>query len=271
MSQTHHIDRPDGSRIAYTLEGPAQAPAVVLSNSLATDMRMWDRVLPLLTPHCRVLRYDSRGHGQSKAGSAMATLDDLGNDLLAVMDACHMPRAVVAGVSLGGMTGLTLALNHPERLAGLMACNCRARIDEAGSAGWNQRLGVLAAQGMQGLIESTLERWFTADARQADPQGMALMRQIVGGTSADGYTACVRAILGLKLQGELHRIQVPVMLLAGAQDGAASPDEMGSMAALIAGSQLEVLDPCGHISPMQRPDDYARLLNQFVTTRAASQ
>ncbi len=269
MSLTHHIDRPDGSRIAYTMEGPAQAPAVVLSNSLATDMRMWSRVLPLLTPHCRVVRYDSRGHGQSQAGSAQATLQDLGDDLLAVMDACQLPRAVVAGVSLGGMTGLTLALHHPERLAGLMACNCRARIDEAGSAGWNQRLAVLSAQGMQGLIESTLERWFTADARQADPTGMDLMRQIVGSTSADGYTACVKAILGLKLQGELHRISVPTLLLAGAQDGAASPEEMGSMAALIPGARLEVLDPCGHISPMQRPQDYARLLLDFVTSHTA--
>ena len=269
MSLTHHIDRPDGSRIAYTVEGLSQGPTVVLSNSLATDMRMWSRVMPLLTPHCRVVRYDSRGHGQSHAGSATATLQDLGDDLLAVMDACQVARAVVAGVSLGGMTGLTLALHHPERLAGLMACNCRARIDEAGSAGWKQRLGVLAAQGMTGLIESTLERWFTADARQADPSGMDLMRQIVGGTSANGYTACVEAILGLKLQADLHRIQLPVVLLAGAQDGAASPEEMGGMAALIPGARLEVLDPCGHISPMQRPDDYARLLTAFVKAHPA--
>jgi pimeloyl-ACP methyl ester carboxylesterase len=132
MSHQHHIDRPDGSRIAYSVSGLARGTALILSNSLATDARMWEKVLPDLQAKYRVITYDTRGHGQSVCAAGQPTLSDLAQDLMAVLDAAGAQKALLAGVSLGGMTGMTLALEHPERLLGLMACNWHRRLGSAG-------------------------------------------------------------------------------------------------------------------------------------------
>ena len=123
MSHQHHITRPDGTRIAYSVSGLASGTALILSNSLATDARMWEKVLPELQAKYRVITYDTRGHGESVCASAAPSLSDLAQDLVAVLDAAKVAKAWMAGVSLGGMTGMTLALEQPDRLLGLMACN----------------------------------------------------------------------------------------------------------------------------------------------------
>ena len=264
MSHTHHLDRPDGTRIAYSVSGDAQATPLVLSNSLATDARMWEKVLPELQKKFRVITYDNRGHGQSVCTSAQITLSDLAADLMAVMDAAGAPRALLTGVSLGGMTGMTLALEHPERLLGLMACNCRARINAEGIAGWDQRIGLFQGQGIEALVAVTLERWFTAEVRNREAAMMARMSDIIRTTTLSGYVSCVNAIKAMAMHDHLHRIQLPVLYLAGAQDGGAPASEMQAMANEVKGSRYEVLDPCGHISPMERPADFLRLLNEFA-------
>jgi 3-oxoadipate enol-lactonase len=266
MSHTHHLTRPDGARIAYSVAGAAQATPLVLSNSLATDARMWEKILPELTPSFKVITYDNRGHGESTCQSAAITLSDLANDLMAVMDAAQVSKALVVGVSLGGMTGMNLALNHPERLLGLMACNCRARINAEGIAGWDQRITMFKQQGIEPLISATLERWFANDVRQRESELMARMSDIVRTTSLPGYESCVSAIKGMAMHEHLHRIELPVLYLAGAQDAGAPASEMLAMAQEVKGSRCEVLDPCGHISPMERADDFVRLLKGFAQT-----
>ena len=264
MSHTHHIDRPDGTRIAYSVSGAAQATPLILSNSLATDARMWEKVLPELQAKFRVITYDARGHGQSVCAQASPTLSDLADDLTAVMDAAGAPKALLAGVSLGGMTGMTLALAHPERLLGLMACNCRARINAEGIAGWDQRVTLFSSQGIEALVNPTLERWFAADIRAHDNALMQRMAEIIRTTSLAGYVSCVNAIKAMAMHEQLHRLHMPVLYLAGAQDGGAPVSEMQAMAQEVQGSRCEVLDPCGHISPMQRPQDFVRLLSAFA-------
>jgi 3-oxoadipate enol-lactonase len=222
--------------------------------------------MPELTHSFRVITYDNRGHGDSVCEAGAITLSDLAADLMAVMDAAQVPKALVAGVSLGGMTGMNLALNHPERLLGLMACNCRARINAEGIAGWNQRIAMFKQQGIEPLVGATLERWFASDVRQRDIALMTRMAEIVRSTTLAGYESCVSAIQGMAMHDQLHRIQLPVLYLAGAQDAGAPASEMLAMAQEVKGSRCEVLDPCGHISPMERAADFVRLLKELAQT-----
>jgi 3-oxoadipate enol-lactonase len=191
MNTSHTIERPDGSVISFATHGEFKNPALVLSNSLATDRSMWQLVLPQLSKAYYVVTYDTRGHGLSQCAANNIELSDLANDVVAVMDAAKIQKAFFAGISLGGMTGLTLALHHPDRLLGLMACNCRGRIDAAGIEGWNQRLEVARkGGGMHALAESSIARWFAPDYIAANPEQMKIMAQIVSKNSVDGFETC---------------------------------------------------------------------------------
>lgn len=271
------ISRPDGARLrimdhAARLSVPAtQAPTLVLSNSLATDASLWDDVIARIGARVRLIGYDTRGHGASTSPGASTTLATLADDLFAVMDACGVDKAFVAGISLGGMTGQQCALTRPQRLLGLIACNCRASIDAAGVAGWEQRLDVLRTGGIDALAAITLERWFTPEYREANPQTIERVRAMIRTTTPVGYEACVRAIQALDLLDAITDIQMPVLLVAGEQDAAASPAAMQAMQKAISGARLEVLDPCGHLSSVQRPDDLAALIEEFIHEALASQ
>jgi 3-oxoadipate enol-lactonase len=268
------ISRPDGASTRIYDHGDrlaperAGAPAIVLSNSLATDASLWSGVVDRLAARYRLVGYDTRGHGESRSPNASARLEDLAGDLLAVMDAAGLQQAFVAGISLGGMTGMTCALQAPERLFGLIACNCRASIDAAGIAGWEQRLQVLRDGGIEALAVVTLERWFAPDYREANPQVMERVRGMIRRTTPIGYEACVRAIEAVDLLGRLPQVRVPTLFVAGAQDGAAPPATMQGMAGAVPGARLEVLDPCGHLSSVQRTDDLVALIESFVSTRS---
>ncbi len=264
------INRPDGARLRVVDHGGGSvaAPAVILSNSLATDAALWSGVAARLRTGLRVVGYDTRGHGSSHAPVPTARLADLAEDLFAVMDTLGVRRAFVAGISLGGMTALECALRDPSRVAGVIACNCRASIDATGIAGWDQRLGVLRGQGIDALAALTLERWFAADYRAANPDAMARVAAMIRTTSPVGYEACVRAIQSVDLQPRLGAIAAPTLLVAGAQDGAATPQAMQAVAQAIPAARLEVLDPCGHLSSVQQPAALARLVGDFCRDHA---
>ena len=265
MSTSQSIQRPDGSVISFSIHGDAKKPALVLSNSLATDRDMWQLVLPQLTKEYLVVTYDTRGHGLSKCAPNNIHLSDLADDVVAILDAAKIQKAFFAGISLGGMTGLTMALHHPDRLLGLMACNCRGRIDAAGIEGWNQRIEVARrGGGMQALAESSIARWFAQDYIAANPDQMKTMAAIVSKNSVDGFETCIRAIQNVRMMDDLHTIKIPVMFVAGSQDMGAPPAELQLMADKIKGSQVAVLDPCGHISAMQRPDEFVKLVQGFA-------
>lgn len=265
MTALHNLlDRPDGSRIAWRLIGRADAPTVIFSNSLGANWSMWDAVVEALADDFQILNYDTRGHGRSTAGSAHARLEDLAQDLLAVMNAAGKPSADLVGLSLGGMTGLHVVLKHPGRIRRLVACNCRASVDSAGFAAWEDRIAALRAGGVKSLVGPTIDRWFSADFQAAHPQMMQEVASMIADNSDRGYEACVRAIQGLKLQNDLAHIEVPVLYVAGAQDVGAPAAEMQRMAELTPHSRCEVLDPCGHISAMERATELVALLRDFL-------
>ncbi|MEZ5729711.1 MAG: alpha/beta fold hydrolase [Burkholderiaceae bacterium] len=189
------------------------------------------------------------------------------DDLLAVLDAAGVAQAVLVGISLGGMTALQCVLDAPDRVLGVVACNCRASIDAAGIAGWDQRLDILKGEGIDALAQATLARWFAQDYRDANPEVMARVRDIIRRTAPAGYESCIRAIQQVALASRIDAIDRPVLLVAGAQDGAAPPAAMQAIADSIPGARLEVLDPCGHLSAIQQPDALATLIDGFCRTR----
>jgi len=263
-SQVSWIQRPDGSKIAWHMRGNPKAEPIIFSNSLGSDTAMWDAVADQLAEAFRLIFYDTRGHGLREASSPRASLDDLCHDLLAVMDAAAYPRAHIVGLSLGGMTGLYAALNFPERIDRLMACNCRARVDEAGMKAWDERIAALHAGGVKSLVKPTLDRWFTPAFQQANPTVMEAVAAMVARSSDPGYEACVRAIQTLALHEQLDNIALPVLYLAGAQDLAAPPEEMRAMAERTPKAQFEVLDPCGHIASIERAQDFIGIAKAFL-------
>jgi len=245
--------------------GRADGPALVLAHGLATDLHLWDGVLPWLEPHLRVIRYDARGHGQSPAPAGTDwRMDDLVGDALAVMDRFGLERAAFAGLSLGGMTGLGLALDHPARLTRLMVLNARADAPDAYVRAWDQRIALLRAQGLAALVEPTLSRWFTADF-QADAAAMARMRAMVRRTSPAGFEGCGRALQGLDYRRRLPDMTVRTLYVIGDQDQGAPPEVMHEMAAATPGAQAQTIAAAGHLSAVEQPRAVAKAILRFLT------
>lgn len=259
MSHSHFIDRPNGSRIAWRSHGQALGPTILLSNSLAADWTMWDAVIAQLSAKYRLITYDNRGHGESTSPDQLSSMADLSADALAVLDAAKADKVWWLGISLGGMVGMQTALDHPERLLGLMVSNSRARIDQAGIDAWNMRVAKARAEGITAISQLTLERWFAPDVLASQTQTMAQVKAMIERTSPVGFATCVEAIKTMALWDRLPGMQVPTCFVSGAQDGAAPPTEMQAMADRVKGSRAQVLDPCGHLSSIQRPDDLVKL------------
>lgn len=264
MSQTARIKRPDGAQIAAEYQGDVNRPALLLSNSLATTRALWDPVMPDLLKAFRVVRYDTRGHGESATPNDHATLADLADDAVAVLDHFQIQKALMVGISLGGMTALTLALTHPTRLTGVLACNCRSGVDDAGRAAWAQRVDVISAQGMGPLVQPTIERWFPQDFRDANPSVMATVADMIQATDPKGFAACVQAITGSTLDSHLSQITVPTRFVAGDSDGAAPPDLMAAMAAQVQGARCTTLAACGHLSSINQSKGLLTEINELA-------
>lgn len=264
MSQTARINRPDGAQIAAEFHGDVNRPALLLSNSLATTRTLWDPVLPALLNAFCVVRYDTRGHGESTTPNDHATLTDLADDAVAVLDHFQIQKALMVGISLGGMTALTLALKHPARLTGVLACNCRAGVDEAGRAAWAQRVDIALTRGMGALVQPTIERWFPKDFREANPSVMAIVADMIQATEPNGFAACVQAITGSTLDSHLSEITVTTRFVAGDSDGAAPPDLMAAMAAQVQGASCTTLAACGHLSSINQSEGLLTEINDLA-------
>jgi len=266
MSQTARISRTDGAQIAAEFQGDANRPALLLSNSLATTRALWDPLMPALLNAFCVVRYDTRGHGESTTPNDHATLEDLADDAVAVLDHFQIQKALMVGISLGGMTALSLALSHPSRLTGTLACNCRSGVDDAGRAAWAQRVDIALTQGMGELIQPTIERWFPQDFRDAHRGVMATVADMIQATDPKGFAACVQAITGSTLDSNLSQITVPTRFVAGDSDGAAPPDLMAAMAARVQGASCTTLAACGHLSSINQSEGLLTEINELATT-----
>ncbi|MGH8309571.1 MAG: 3-oxoadipate enol-lactonase, partial [Steroidobacteraceae bacterium] len=202
--------------IFHRVDGPLEAPVVVLSNSLGTSHGMWDAQLPSLARHFRVLRYDTRGHGASDVPPGPYDMAALGRDVLGLLDTAGIQRASFCGLSLGGMTGMWLAAHAPERVDRLVLCNTSSYM--GAPEAWNTRIDAVRRGGMAAITEGVIERWFTSEFRAAEPAAVERIRQMLLTTSPEGYVACAAAVRDMDLRDDLTSISAPTLVVSGTRD-----------------------------------------------------
>ena len=193
----------NGARLNYRFDGPADAPVLVLSNSLGTNLSMWDPQIPALAEHFRVLRYDTRGHGQSSVTAGPYSITQLGRDVVGLLDAVGIERAHFCGLSMGGVTGMWLGVYAPERINRLVLCNTAAKIGAADM--WNARIETVRTNGLSAVAETQAQRWFTPAFIAKAPDVIAATRQMIASTSPDGYAANCGAIRDMDQRETISR------------------------------------------------------------------
>ena len=253
----------NGISLNYEVDGPVGAPWITFSNSLAADLTMWDVQAKYFKDRYRVLRYDTRGHGKSEPVQGPYTLDMLTEDVLGLWKALGGDKSHFVGLSLGGMTAQSMALNYPEHLHSIAVCDSRADCPEAYRSNWHQRIPEVEQNGMEPLVEPTIQRWFTEDCRSAHPDMMDKVRSMIRSTSDLGYIGCAHAILGLDYLSQLKTISLPAIFIVGAQDGGTPPEAAQEMHNQVLNSQYVEIDPAAHVSNMENPETFNRALEKF--------
>ena len=251
----------DGCRLAWRMDGPADAPVLVLSNSLGTAMAMWEDQVPALARRFRVLRYDTRGHGASSVMPGDTSLDRLGRDVLGLLDALGIVRAHFCGLSLGGMTGQWLGVHAPDRIDRLVIANSSSFMGPPES--WQQRMNTVREQGMAAITQAVLDRWFTPGFVASGAPGLARTHEQLLATAPGGYAACCAAIRDMDLRPVVHLVNRPTLVIGGTQDPATPPDHSEQIAASISGARLVMLE-AAHLSNIEQPADFTRGLLDFL-------
>lgn len=240
------------------------APALLLINSLGTNLAMWDEQLESLSERYELIRYDARGHGSSTAGTAAeTTLATLAGDALAVLDACDVGRAHVCGLSLGGMTAMQIALDAPDRVLKLVLCNTSAHMPPREA--WQERIDTVREKGMSPLVEAILERWFTPDFRQQSPDKVERVRSMLLNTDPRGYALCSAAIRDMDLREGIRAITAKTLIIAGLRDPATPPVHAEFIQTRISESRLVTLD-AAHLSNIQCAPQFTTALQDFILT-----
>jgi 3-oxoadipate enol-lactonase len=243
--------------VPYRLDGPADAPVVVLSNSIGSTSAMWDPQMPALTERFRVVRYETRGHAGAPVPDGPYALDDLGGDVVALLDRLGVAHAHFAGLSLGGMTGMWLGVNAAERIDRLALLCTSAML--ARDTDWPARAATVRAEGTETIAAATVERWFTEPFRRANPDVAERWRATIAATPAEGYAGCAEAIGGMDLEEAITAVRAPTLVIAGRHDPATPPPHAELIASRIPGARLELVDGA-HLSNYERPDQVTGLL-----------
>ncbi len=251
-----------GVTLHYRDEGPQDGPVIAFSNSLGTDFRIWDRLLPLLRAGWRVIRYDTRGHGLSEAPAHGWTMDDLGDELAGLLDGLRVRQAVICGLSIGGMIAQTLAARRPDLARALILCDTAAKIGDA--ALWNARIAAVERDGIASISGPILERWFSARFHAHRREELALWREMLTRTPVAGYAGCSAAIRDADLSESTARLRLPVLAVVGDQDGATPPALVEATARMIPGARFSVIDGAGHLPCIEQPAALAVLINDFL-------
>lgn len=246
----------------HEVAGPAGAPPLLLSNSLGATLAMWDPQAAALAGEFRVIRYDLRGHGRSPVPDGPYGLDDLGADVVALLDRLEIERAHLAGISLGGMVSLWLGIHAPDRVDRLMPCCTSARLGPP--EGWAERAALVRRKGTQALAPSVVERWLTPGYREAHPEAVSRLRAMIAATPDEGYAGCCAAIEHMDLRGELSRVCAPTLVVAAAEDPSTPPEHGELIASLIPGARLAVLEDAAHLANLERADAFTALLRDFL-------
>lgn len=246
----------------HKLTGPRDGPILLMGPSLGTNVRMWDNQLAL-ADRLRLVRFDYRGHGDSPTPPGPYEMEDLGRDVLDLMDALDIQRASFCGLSIGGMVGMWLGANAPERLDRLVLACTSAHMPPASA--WQERASaVLEAGSTEPVADSVVDRWLTPEFAAARPEVRADLRAMLVATSPEGYAWCCGAIERMDLRAELPRIEAPTLILSGSDDQATPVERQREIARAIPGARHEVVGPAAHIAAVEQPEAINRLIAEHV-------
>lgn len=248
--------------VHHRLDGPPDAPVLMLSNALGTSLELWETNVPHWTPRFRVLRYDQRGHGRSPIPDSGCTVGDLGRDVLGLLDRLELDKVSFCGVSLGGATGLWLAANAPDRVERLVVACSSATF--GGSDQWLERAAVVRAEGIASIADAVVARWFTPAFAAVEPGIVRTHREVLLRTPAEGYAACCEAVAALDFRDELATVAADTLVIAGADDPATPVDHANEIARGVASGRVEVLEQAAHLANVERPEAFARLVAHHV-------
>jgi 3-oxoadipate enol-lactonase len=251
----------DGCTIHVEVEGPQGAPVLMLSNSLGTNLHMWDGQVAAFTRHFRLVRFDRRGHGQSAAPKGPYSMERLGRDALAVLDGLGIERTNWCGLSMGGMEGQWLGANAANRIDKLILSNTSSYYPD--KTPWDDRIKQARDKGLAALVDATMERWFTAEFRRTSPQAIASMREMFLATDVEGYVGCGFAIRDMDHRSLLAKIRAPTLVIAGRHDPATTLEAGEFIAEHVPGAKLAVLD-AAHIANLEQPKAYDDTVLDFL-------
>lgn len=252
----------NGIGIHYEIEG--QGPWLVMSHSLACELYMWDAQAAALRDRFKVLRFDTRGHGGSDAPSGAYTLEQLADDLEALLAGLGVARCHYMGLSMGGMIGMTHALKYPGRFERMILCNTSSRIPPEAAPIWKGRIDTVTAAGMEPVVEPTLARWFTAPFLVQHAGVAARVGAMIRATPTAGYIGCCHAIPKIDLTDRLGVVKCPTLVIGGDQD-VGTPVEMARAIQLaIPGAQLAVIPSASHLSNLEQPETFNHLVARFL-------
>ncbi|ANN19346.1 3-oxoadipate enol-lactonase [Amycolatopsis orientalis] len=246
-------------KVHSVAEGPEDGPVVVFGGSLGSDHRMWEpQVKPLVDKGFRVVRYDTRGHGASPVPPGPYALEDLGGDVLALLDEYGAERAHFVGLSLGGMTGMWLGAHAPDRIESLVLCCTSAKLGPPRM--WAERAETVREHGTGAVAEAGVGRWLTAGYAAAHPDRAAYLREMIAAVPAEGYAASCRAIEEMDLVGDLPKIAARTLVIAGSEDPATPVEHAEVIAGGIADARLEVVEGAAHLGNFEKPEPFTALI-----------
>jgi 3-oxoadipate enol-lactonase len=244
--------------VAYTIDGPEDAPTVVLSNSLGSTPAMWDPQFPALAERFRVVRYDHRGHGRSPVPPAPYELADLGADVIALLNRLGLAQVRWCGLSLGGMVGMWMAINAPARIDRLVLCCTSARLGPPEM--WADRAATVRAQGVEAVADAGIQRWLSPGFIEREPEMAAEIRAMLVATPAEGYAACCGVIERMDQVPELGEIRAATLVIAAEDDPATPPEHGALIASTVPGAQLAVVKDARHLATIEQPAAMTELI-----------
>jgi 3-oxoadipate enol-lactonase len=252
----------NGISINYQIDGREGAPWLIFSNSLITNLTMWDDQVAGLKDNYRILRYDQRGHGGTQVLDGKYTFDALTADVVALMDALSIKRAHFCGLSMGGMTSLFLAQRHADRFDRIIACDCGPASTPASAQQWKERIDLAAEKGMEALVDVTINRWFPPDFVATKAPVLDKVRGMIRTTPYKGFAGCAEALSDYDLRPGLGSIKNPTLLIGGTKD--ATFPALQQINAAISGSKLVPLEGAGHISNVEQPQAFTKAVADFL-------
>ncbi len=254
----------EGARLFVRGEGMHDAPVLLLHHSLATDLHSWDRVIPAFVQKYRVIRFDARGHGKSDVPPGPYDFELLADDVLRIMDALEIDRAHFLGLSMGGMVGQVLGIEHGDRFRSLILASTTSYIAPETGPLWDERITMIRAETMQSQIESTIGRWFTRGFVESDDPAIKTIAKMIADTPAEGCIGWCEAIKTLNLTDKLSAITTPTLVIVGEDDPGTPVAAARAIHEAVPGSKLAIIPNASHQAPVEQPEAFADAVLDFL-------